>query len=85
MEDSTENKMGFQRGLNKVYAMRTAEEYDRCLKEVKDVCMSTEVINASQASYYNKRRGACPLSVAERARLTEVFAKYGVTDWQGVE
>lgn len=85
MENSTENKMGFQRGLDMVYATRTAEEYDRCLKEVKEVCMSTEVINASQASYYNKRRGVCPLSVAERERLAKVFAKYGVTDWQGVE
>lgn len=85
MENSTENKMGFQRGLDRVYETCSAEQYDRCLREVKEVCMSTEVINASQASYYNKRRGVRPLSVAEAERLTAVFARYGVTDWQGVK
>lgn len=74
---------GFQRGLDQVYATCTAEEYSKCLKECLTVCMTTEESCASKASFYNKRRGKRPLSVAEAQRLENVFAKYGVTDWRG--
>jgi hypothetical protein len=47
--------------------------------------MTTEASCNSKASFFNKRRGKRPLSVAETQRLAKVFAKYGVTEWQGVE
>lgn len=83
MEKSNENKAGFQHGLDQVYATRTAEEYKNCLREVMLVCMTTEASCNSKASFFNKRRGKRPLSVAETRRLAKVFAKYGVSEWQG--
>ena len=86
MENLTKEKetvLGFQQGLDIVYDTCTAKDYDKCLKEVCDVCMNTEVSCSSKASFYNKRRGKRPLSVAEELRLAKVFAKYGVTEWRG--
>lgn len=85
MDKSNEDNLGFQRGLDQVYATRTAEEYKKCLRKVMMVCMTTEASCNSKASFFNKRRGKRPLSVAETQRLAKVFAKYGVTEWQGVE
>lgn len=74
---------GFQRGLKTVYATCTAAEYTRCMEEVREVCMTTEERSCSRSSYYNKMYGRTLLTVAETERLNEVFARYGVTDWQG--
>lgn len=85
MEKAESNKLGFQTGLQAVYATRTAAEYDQCMKELVDVCMNTEERGNSRSSFYNKRYGRMALTVAEAERVGAVFAKYGVTDWRGVE
>lgn len=87
MAETTEKSKhaGFRRGLNIIYNTKPAADYARCLKEVHDVCTTTEVRNSSDSSYYNKMKGKTPLSVAEIEKLNAVFARYGVTDWQGNE
>jgi len=83
--NQNEPPVGFKRGINQVYNTRSAADYARCLKEVSDVCTTTESRCNSRSSYYNKMNGRTPLSVAETERLNEIFARYGVTDWQGNE
>lgn len=85
--ENTEKKQnwGFKKGLNTVYNGRTAAQYSKCLSETKEVIMTTEVKGNSQASFYAKMNGKTPLTIAETEKLAEVFARYGVTDWQGIE
>lgn len=85
MEETTEKKQGFKRGLDWAYNNISAALYSRLLKDVSDVCTSTETRGNSRSSYYNKMYGRTPLTVSETERLSEVFAKYHVTDWQGVK
>lgn len=77
---------GFHKGLMEVYHTKTAAAYTQCLAETREICMGTEKGRGnSRSSYYNKMYGRMPLSVAETERLNEMFARYGVTDWQGKE
>lgn len=76
---------GFMKGINEVAETRPKADYDLCLKELANVILTTEERGSSVASYYNKRNGRVPLTLAENERINEVFAKYGVSDWQGVE
>lgn len=76
-------KMGFERGIRSVYLKCTAAEYDFCLAEANRICMTTEERGASRSSYYNKRYGRTPLTVAETNLLADLFARFGITDWQG--
>lgn len=86
MENTEKSQtLGFERGLQAVYRTRTAAEFDQCKKECYTVCTTTERRANSLSSYYNKRFGRRVLSVAERERIAEIFAKYGVTDWEGCE
>jgi hypothetical protein len=77
--------LGFKKGLNAVYNVCTAAQYSQCLAETRTVITTTESRCNSLASYYSKMNGRVALTVAETERITEVFAKYGVTDWQGIE
>lgn len=82
MEKTKNNKAkGFQLGLQTVYETRTAAEYARCLKEVREVCTTTESRGTSRSSFYSKMKGRTPITVAERERLSKVFARYGVSEW----
>jgi len=82
MEETKKNKSkGFRSGLQKVYESRPAAEYACCLKEVREVCQTTEERGNSRTTFYNKMNGRSPLTIAEASRLSEVFARYGVTDW----
>lgn len=86
MENLENNKiLGFKKGLNAVYDNCTAAQYSQCLAEARDVIMTTEARGNSVASYYTKMNGKVPLTVAETEKLNEVFARYGITDWQGIE
>ena len=86
MENNQDNKPnGFQRGLQQVAVTRTKVEYDQCLAELREVILTTEKRGCSMASFYSKRYGNAPLTVSEEQRIAEVFARYGVTDWQGGE
>jgi hypothetical protein len=76
---------GFKKGLNTVYNNCTAAQYSRCLAETREVIKTTEARGNSMASYYTKMNGKVPLTIAETEKLNEVFASYGVTDWQGIE
>ena len=78
-----QEKKGFERGIKAVYQRCTAAEYDQCLAEANRICMTTEERGASRSSYYNKRYGRTPLTVAETTLLTALFARFGITDWQG--
>ena len=75
----------FQRGVSIAYRTLTAENYDKCMTEVRDIIASTEKRGNSRSTYYNKLNGRTPLTIAEAQRLDEVFARYGVTDWRGIE
>ena len=81
--NATTTADGFTLGLKAVHETRTAAEYQRCMDEAKEVCMTTEVRCNSRGTYYRKMYGLTPLTVAEAQRLEEVFAKYGITDWRG--
>ena len=84
MEKHGENKTnGFQRGLQEVCNTRPKAEYDQCLAELREVILTTEKRGCSVASFYSKRYGNAPLTVSEEQKIAEVFAKYGVADWQG--
>lgn len=84
MEKQGENKInGFQRGLQQVCDTRPKSEYDRCLAELREVILTTEMRGNSLASFYLKRYGNAPLTVSEEQKIAEVFAKYGVSEWQG--
>lgn len=85
--ESTEKKQkwGFKKGLNAVYQNCTAAQYSHCMTEVREVITTTEARGNSQASYYAKMNGRAPLTVAETEKLSEVFARYGVTEWQGIK
>ena len=86
MEKQGENKPnGFQRGLQQVCNTRPKAEYDQCLAELREVILTTEKRGCSPSSFYSKRRGESPLTVSEEQKIAEVFAKYGVSDWQGNE
>lgn len=86
MENSENLKVnGFQRGLDVVFQTRTAAEYNQCLEEVRQVILTTEKRGSSIATFYNKRYGRTPLSIAETSNLSEVFARYGVEDWRGCD
>ena len=86
MEKQGENKSnGFQRELQEVCNTRPKAEYDQCLAELREVILTTEKRGCSMASFYKKRYGKAPLTVSEEQKIAEVFAKYGVTEWQGVE
>ena len=76
---------GFKRGLNTVYNNCTAAQYSQCLSETREVIMTTEARGNSMASYYTKMNGKVPLTIAETEKLNAVFARYDVTDWQGIE
>jgi len=76
---------GFKKGLDAVFNTCTAAQYSRCLAELKEVCTTTEARRSSISTYYNKMRGTAALSVAGTEKLNEVFARYGITDWQGIE
>ena len=82
--ETIEKTKGFSRGLDVVYNTKTAAEYDRCRNELRDVIMTTEKGVITMAIFYNKRDGRTPLTLAEEQRIAEVFAEYGITDWQGV-
>jgi hypothetical protein len=77
--------LGFKKGLNAVYNNCTAAMYTQCLADTREVIMTTEARGNSMASYYTKMNGKAPLTIAETEKLNEVFAKYGVTDWHGIE
>jgi hypothetical protein len=86
MENTDKRKIwGFKKGLNAVYNNCTAAQYSRCRAEIREVITTTEVKGNSQASFYAKMNGKSPLTIAETEKLNEVFARYGVTDWQGTE
>lgn len=86
MENLENNKiLGFKKGLNAVYDSCTAAQYSQCLAEAREVIMTTEARGNSVASYYTKMNGKVPLTVAETEKLNELFARYGITDWQGIE
>lgn len=86
MENTDKRKIwGFKKGLNAVYNNCTAAQYSKCLAETRAVIMTTEARGNSMASYYTKMNGKVPLTIAESEKLNEVFASYGVTDWQGIE
>lgn len=76
---------GFKKGLNEVYNNCTAAQYAKCLSETREVIMTTEARGNSLASFYTKMNGKVPLSITETERIAEVFARYGVTEWQGKE
>lgn len=76
-------KNGFQHGLQQVCNTRPKAEYDQCLADLREVILTTERRGCSIASFYNKRYGTTPLTVGEEQRIAEVFALYGVADWQG--
>ena len=78
-----EEKKGFERGIRAVYNNCTAAEYDQCLAECNRICTSTEARCISRSSYYGKRYGRQPLTVAETQLLADLFANFGITDWQG--
>lgn len=82
--ETTEKTKGFSRGLDVVYHTKTAAEYDRCREELRTVIMTTEKGVITPAIFYNKRDGRTPLTLAEEQRISEVFAKYGIADWQGI-
>ena len=81
--EKSENNNGFTRGLQTVKETRPAADYERCRKEAKEICMTTETRYNSRSTYYLKMKGRTPLTVAEDDRLNQMFAKYGVTDWRG--
>lgn len=84
MEKQGESRpYGFQRGLQQVCNTKPKAEYDRCLAELREVILTTEKRGCSMASFYSKRYGNAPLTVSEEQKIAEVFAKYGVTEWQG--
>ncbi len=84
MEKQGENKPnGFQRGLWLCATTHIKVEYDQCLAELREVILTTEKRGCSMASFYSKRYGNAPLTVSEEQRIAEVFAKYGIEDWQG--
>lgn len=86
MEKQGKNKPnGFQKGLRQVCNTRPKAEYDQCRKELLEVILTTEKKGCSVASFYSKRYGNAPLTVSEEQKIAEVFAKYGVTEWQGGE
>ena len=76
-------KNGFERGIKAVYLKCTAAQYDFCLAEANRICTTTEARGTSRSSYYNKRFGRTPLTAAETALLADLFASFGITDWQG--
>lgn len=76
---------GFKKGLNAVYNNCTAAQYSKCLSETREVITTTEAKGNSQASFYAKMNGKSPLTIAETEKLNAVFARYDVTDWQGIE
>ena len=78
-----QEKKGFERGIRAVYQRCTAAEYDQCLAEANRICTSTETRCISRSSYYTKRYGRTPLTVAETTLLADLFARFGITDWQG--
>ncbi len=78
-----EEKKGFERGIRAVYQKCTAAQYDFCLAEANRICTSTETRCISRSSYYAKRYGRTPLTVAETTLLADLFARFGITDWQG--
>lgn len=83
--DKKKQPMGFKKGLNAVYNNCTAAQYAACLAETREICTTTEARSNSISSFYSKMNGKAPTSVAESEKLAKVFARYGVTDWQGVE
>lgn len=86
--ESTDNSTptaGFQRGVSIAYRTLTAENYDKCMAEVRNIIASTEERGNSRSTYYNKLNGRTPLTIAEAQRLDEVFARYGIADWRGTE
>ena len=86
MENTDKSKIwGFKKGLNAVYNNCTASQYSRCLSETREVIMTTEARGNSMASYYTKMNGKVPLTIAETEKLNEVFARYGITEWQGIK
>lgn len=81
-KEETSKSNGFKKGLDAVYNTCSAAQYAQCLAETREVCMGTESRGNSRTSYYNKMYGRTPLTIAETERLNDVFARYGVTDWQ---
>ena len=77
------SKSGFEVGLRTVYNTRTAKEYEQCLAECIRICTTTETTGNSRSSFYNKRYGRKPLTVAESTLIAAIFANYGITEWQG--
>lgn len=86
MEEKNKN-WGFKKGLNAVFNSPncSAAQYTKCLQEAKEICTTTEPKNSSLSSYYSKMNGRMPMSVAEAEKMDNLFARYGVTDWQGIE
>lgn len=78
-----QEKKGFEKGIRAVYQRCTAAEYDQCLAEANRICTSTETRCISRSSYYAKRYGRTPLTVAETTLLADLFARFGITEWQG--
>lgn len=85
MEEKIEkNNWGFYKGLQEVFNTCSAATYSHCLNETREICMSTEKGRGnSYSSYYNKMYGKKPLSVAETEKIGAIFARLGITDWQG--
>ena len=84
MENKENSKpWGFSKGLVEVKRTKPMAEYTRCLNELRDVVLTTEKRGCSMASYYNKLNGRAPLTLAEEQRITEVFDRYDIENWQG--
>ena len=78
-----EKRDGFEVGIKAAYEKLTAVQYDQLLHDLTEACMTTEARGVSRSSYYNKRYGRTPLTVAETNLLADLFARFGITDWQG--
>ena len=67
-----EKKDGFEVGIKAAYEKLTAVH-----------CMTTESRGVSRSSYYNKRYGRIPLTVAEEEIIAKIFWRNGITNWRG--
>ena len=78
-----EQKDGFEVGIKAAYEKLTAVQYDQLLHDLTEACMTTEARGVSRSSYYNKRYGRTPLTMAEEEIIAKIFWRNGITNWRG--